>query len=390
MERKTRRGEGRVYVHGNHWWIDITYKGTRIRERVLPVSHPKGEKEARAVLKKKQVEIAEGKFLDVKRETKMTFRELAEKYINEYAKHYKKSWENSDKYYLVHLNDYFGNMQIERITREDVFRYQTKRKSEDGPSSVNHEISLMRSIFNMAIDVWAHPENKKFPLFSGRNPATMKNNSALKKLQENHRDRYMSKGELLKFLEAAEPDLADYALFAICTGLRKGEQRGLSAEKVNLQENLIKLAVSDTKTSKARFIPLCNIARNILQRRDCDFSKDIMRTNKKYPFGKALKGAKIENFHWHDFRRTFSTYMEECGVSAERRRRIMGHSEHKMTNTYTKIEIESLLREVRKLDTYLMEIVPKSYFSGTGRTQTGFDFMATKSENIVNSSKSNS
>ena len=378
MERKAKRGEGRVFVHGNSWWIDITYKGTRIRERVLPVSHPKGEKEARAILKKRQVEIVEGRFLDVKKESKVTFRELAEKYINEYAKHYKKSWENSDRYYLVHLNDYFGNMQIVSITREDVLRYQTKRKSEGGPSSVNHEISLMRSIFNMAIDVWTHPENKRLPLFSGRNPATMKSNSALRKLQESHRDRYMSKGELLKFLEVAEPDLADYVLFAICTGLRKGEQRGLSAAKVDLQQNLIKLAASDTKTSIARLIPLCNIARNILQRRGCDFSRDIMRTNKKYPFGKALERAKIGNFHWHDFRRTFSTYMEECGVSAERRRRIMGHSEHKMTRTYTKIEIESLLQEVRKLDTYLMEIVPKSYFSGTGRTQTCFDFRVRK------------
>jgi len=93
---------------------------------------------------------------------------------------------------------------------------------------------------------------------------------------------------------------------------------------------------------------------------------DIMRTGKTYPFGKALKAAKIEDFHWHDFRHTFSTYMEECGVSSERRRRIMGHRDHAMTETYAHIELGRLLEEVRKLDHYLREIVPKGEFSGTG------------------------
>ncbi len=327
---------------------------------MLGVSHPKAEKTARAVLKKKQVEMAENKFLDRKKETKMTFRELAEKYMDEYAKRYKKSWENSDKFYLIHLNDYFGNVQIDQITREDVLRYQTKRKNENGPSSVNHEISLMRSIYNMAIDVWSHPENKRQPLFSGRNPAAMNKTSCLKKLPEESRNRYMTRGELVKFLEAATPELADYALLAITTGLRKGELQSLSWKKVSPDESVIKLEASDTKTAKARYVPLCEIAKNTIERRNCDFSSDIMRTRKTYPFGKALKAAKIENFHWHDFRHTCSTYLEQCGVSAERRRLIMGHSENRMTKTYTHVELENLIQEVRKIDTYLMEIAPDS------------------------------
>lgn len=377
---ETKRGEGRIYVHGHWWWVDLTFKGTRFRSRVVLAGQPKAEKLARSVLKKKQVEMAENRFLDLKKETKMTFREMAEKYIEEYARYNKKSWEKSDKCYLVHLNKYFGNTRIDQITREDVLRYQAKRKAKVGASSVNHEISLMRSIYNMAIDIWTHPENKSQPLFSSRNPASMKKTSPLKRLPEESRNRYMTRGELVKFLEFANPELQDYALLAICTGLRKGELKGLSWKKISLDESVIKLKASDTKTAKPRYVPLCEIAKNIIERRDSDFSKDIMRTRKTYPFGKTLVAAEIENLQWRDLRRTFSTYMEQCGVSAERRRRIMGHSDNKMTETYTNVELESLIQEVRKLDNYLRDIVPSSISLWQGTAQ---NIPERKSENQV-------
>ncbi len=381
MEKNT-RGDGRVYRHGNSWWIDVSFKGTRIRERVCKALKPESKKNqdpgykiAKAKLAEKYLEIVKQEELSVeKEEVSMTFKELSSKYIEEYAKHKKKSWEKSDKCYLAHLNEYFDDMHIKAISPEHVLRYQIKRQSEVGASSVNHEISLMRSIYNLAIDFWKRPDDAEKPLFSGQNPARMRKKSALKKLKEIERDRSMTKGELVRFLQVADAEIADYALFAICTGLRKGEQVGLSAEKNKWDENTIKLHEYETKNGEDRLVPLCNIAKKILERRGWDFSRDIMRKDNKskqdkYPFGKAIKKAKIDNFHWHDFRRTFSTYMEECGVSEERRRRIMGHAGNKMTERYTKVALENLLKEVRKLDSYLMEIIPSSNFSGTGKAQ---------------------
>jgi len=364
METKSKRGNGRVYKHGNWWWIDIQFKTKRVRKSIIRVTAEKAEKIARAALAKEQVSIAEGKYLDMKKETKMTFRELADKYMTEWAMKKKKSWKQTDSCCLVHLNKAFGSKLIDDIYQEDVLAYQTKRLDEGvGPYTINHEISLLRGIYYMAMFTWRNPENRREPLFSGINPGVMRKKSALKKLPEVRRERYMTIDELKKFLEVATPELRDYALVALTTGMRKGELKGLNKGKVNFDEGVIKLKAVDTKTSEARSVPMCQIASRIIARRYCDFSSDIMRTGKTYPFGKALRAAKIEDFHWHDFRHTFSTYMEECGVSSERRGEIMGHSNRTMTGTYTHISVDSLLKDVRKLDAYLAKNVPSGEFS---------------------------
>ena len=59
------------------YWIDYYVNGHRKRERIGP-----DKKLAETVLRKRKVEIAEGKFLDKKRLVTTTFDELAEAYLN--------------------------------------------------------------------------------------------------------------------------------------------------------------------------------------------------------------------------------------------------------------------------------------------------------------------
>jgi hypothetical protein len=77
-------------------WVDYYVKGHRKRERIGP-----DKRLAATVLKKRKVEIAEGKFLERRRPTTTTFGELAHAYPA-HARENKRSWDR-DMRSLKHL-----------------------------------------------------------------------------------------------------------------------------------------------------------------------------------------------------------------------------------------------------------------------------------------------
>lgn len=66
-----------LYQRGDNWYMDFTFKGKRIREMIGP-----SRKGAEAVIAKRKAEIAENKFLDVKKEPDpVKFHEFAKEYL---------------------------------------------------------------------------------------------------------------------------------------------------------------------------------------------------------------------------------------------------------------------------------------------------------------------
>jgi len=394
------RGLGKVKLIKGWWYVDISRDGVRKRIRVVPSQKAKngkdeGETLAGVVLKKNQLDISEKKFLDVKVESKLTFNALADKFMEYTKTQNKKSLKSGYTCYIKHLKEYFGKMLIDQISPEDVLNYQDKRKSEGVLFSANREISLLRTIYNLATYLWKLKDDKRKPLFSGANPAKMIRGGGLKMLKEPRRDQFMKRGELITFLSAADEELTDHVLFAIVTGMRKGEQASITPEKVDFENCIVNLSADETKEGKEKRVPLCNIALNILKKRNCSFSQVVMRKDakavfqngkaiayKKNAFLTALEEAKKNDFHWHDFRHTAATYMEACGIPQERRERIMGHSDKsRMQQRYTHTEIDSLVSEVKKLDEYLREFIPVGYNKGITRSFTIFDASAKQNIN---------
>ncbi len=61
------------------WYIDYRFQGRRLRERIGP-----NKAQARTVLQKRRVEMAEGKFLEKRRESKTTLAEMAKLYLDKF------------------------------------------------------------------------------------------------------------------------------------------------------------------------------------------------------------------------------------------------------------------------------------------------------------------
>jgi len=86
-----------VLKKGKSWYIDYYVQGRRKREKIGP-----SKAQARVVLQKRKVEIAEEKFLDIQRHQKVKFEEMARSYVETYAKYNKRSWWR-DEISLKHL-----------------------------------------------------------------------------------------------------------------------------------------------------------------------------------------------------------------------------------------------------------------------------------------------
>ena len=75
-----------IYQRGENWYVDFTFKGQRIRESIGP-----SRKSAKKVIAKKKAEIAENKFLDVRKEPDpIKFHEFGKEYL-QWAKTNKKA-----------------------------------------------------------------------------------------------------------------------------------------------------------------------------------------------------------------------------------------------------------------------------------------------------------
>lgn len=373
--KERQRGIGRIYQFRGDWWADLAYDKKRRRRRIgrvgiMEKGRDQNKRQAELVLEqwRKKIEAErwhelddyETKKIEAEVEaSKRKFSDLADEFEKGYAIPSVPSWQESGKGCLENVKEYFGNKNAEEISRQDILDYQISRRKEVSPSRVNQEIGVICQCFNYA---------KEFLSFKGQNPAEYRGKtSALKRLKTKKRKQYLKPDDIAKFLEHADPEIRDYFLVAITTGMRQDEMALISERRVNMDKSYFQLFAHETKTKEDRKVPLCEIAKAAIKRRNFDFTRDIMRTPKKYPFGAALRQAGFkagrnddpDSICWHDLRRTFAKLFDGRGLSTEHRKQIMGHSIGEVAETYIPADIETLVADVRKLDIYLREFMPE-------------------------------
>ena len=102
------------------------------------------------------MEIAEGRYLNRKKEIKTRFRELSQWYLELEEIKRKKSCAR-DHTSIEKLDAYFGKMLITDITPSRVEKYKDHRLSKivqghtTRPATVNRELACIRHMFNLAI-----------------------------------------------------------------------------------------------------------------------------------------------------------------------------------------------------------------------------------------------
>ncbi|MCX5711589.1 MAG: tyrosine-type recombinase/integrase [Candidatus Omnitrophica bacterium] len=325
--------QGKLVV-GEEWVIDYRVNGRRVRETVSS-----SRQLAETVFQKRKVEIAENRFLDIKREQRVRFDSFADEYVEVYLKHNSRSWKKADLHNIKRLKRFFSAKHLHEITPFLVEQFKNKTSREVSPASTNRALTRLKAIFNKAI-AW-----KKF---NGDNP--VKSVKFFK--EDNARLRFLEKEEICKLIKNCSKTLRAIVIVALNTGMRKSEILNLKWHDIDFKRGNIYLL--KTKNGEKREIPMNEEVKGVLikVRKHPDspyifpneFGKPF--TNIRKSFFTACKKSNIINFRFHDLRHTFASQLVMCGVDLNTVRELLGHKSLEMTLRYSHLSPEHKKRAV--------------------------------------------
>jgi integrase len=325
-----------VFKKQGVYWIDYYVSGRRKRERIGP-----DKKLAEVVLKKRKVEIAEGKYLDKRTVPRCSFSELADLYL-EWAQVNHRGYVGT-RSRVEHFRRAFGSHQLREITPFTVDDYVSKRAALRKPATVNRDLVVLRHMFQKARE-WGkaleNPVSHQKPLRA-----------------ENRRLRYLSQEEITRLLDAADGILRPLLVVALHTGLGRGELFSLTWQDVDVKQGVIR--VLHTKNGERREIPMTDTLRATLQQLPRHLASDHVFPGKtgqglvdiRKRFHRALKHAGIEGFVFHDLRHTFASHLVMAGIDLVTVKEFMGHKDLKMTLRYAHLAPDYKRAAIERLDT---------------------------------------
>ena len=323
-----------------NYYIDYRFQGRRIRERIGP-----SKTLAQTVLRKRQVEIAEGRFLNKPKNSNTGLGEMIRLYMENYAKPSKRSCKD-DARILKGFLRYFGNIGLSSITSLRIESYRADRKGAVKDSTINREVTVLKGFFSKAVSWGKSAENpvKKVKLFK----------------ENNTRTRFLEKGEVELLLESCSDWLRPIVITALNTGMRKGEILKLAWDDVDLENRLLR--VRDSKSREARAIdmslPLVATLKALPKNADSPYVFPDKKGNRAGLFGsirgqfsRAVKSAGLKDFRFHDLRHTFASHLAMQGVDLFTIGAFLGHkSGYRMTQRYAHLSPRHRQKAIQALD----------------------------------------
>jgi integrase len=329
---------------GREYWISYYDQNRQYRREKVGTSKDAALQRLRDVMTAR----CEGRIIRKNPDTVTLFRDLCSWYLGLPQVRAKKSFKK-DREHCTKLIAEFGGKLLQQISPFMIENYRFKRLaviSHRGkpikPSTVNRELSTLKTVFNQAM------RNGK----AEANPV-----KGVKPFKENNaRDRVLSPEEYTRLLDACPTHLKPIVKLAYHSGMRRGEILGLTWGQVDLREGFIKLEGMDTKTNDPRLVPLNrelivmfqDMVRGLPMTPIFTYKGRSM-TEMHRSFTTACRNAKIEKFCFHDLRHTFVTNAFKAGVPIPHIMKITGHRSLSMFQRYNTITPEDLQAAIAKL-----------------------------------------
>jgi integrase len=225
-----------------------------------------------------------------------------------------------------HLIPHFGRLGLKQISTVDVNRWIAKRLGTSKPSTVQREFNTLRAILNDAMRsglIEKSPTSNADPI---RGAVA--------------RQRFLTNEELVALLAIADAQaewLPDFILWAVHSGMRKGEMQALTWADVRpLRTNRVVIDVKHSKSGKPRFVVATKTMQDILTRQmgrrvagdDRVFPVSKMTLRRRWEAARASAG--LADVTIHDLRRTHSTHAAVAGVDLRTLAGRIGHRDLSM------------------------------------------------------------
>ena len=280
---------------------------------------------AEKALRKIQVAIDEGRYLDIRNKTKkVLFGDFSKQYIESYAKLENRT-ARKQGIQMANVAKFFQGQYLQEVKQLDIRKYMAERMKTVKPSTINRDVSLIKSMYNRAKE-WG--------------VVTVNPTDGIKKLTENNeRCRWLTESEQDKLLSFCNGLTRTIVIVALRTGMRWGEIAHLKwgqapeSNYVDFERNKIVIHESLTKSKKGRWIPLGENVKwellNVPRQKGTDYIFLNPETGKplgsiKNAFNRAVRNAEIKDFTLHSFRHTFASQLVRNGVDFIRSSKVVG------------------------------------------------------------------
>jgi integrase len=294
-----------------------------------------------------------------------TVRDLCERFRAEHMPTRRFSVQRDYRSLTKVIEDEVGNRKVASITRDDMKKLHKKLTFESGtPYRANRVIGAASKMFSLAIIEWGmRPEP---------NPCR-----GLERNKESKRERYLSKEELGRLLDALNaypiPKFANVFRLLLLTGARAGEAISATWDQFRLEASggVWTKPASSTKVKKDHTIPLSAPARKLLadmhakrEQGEARVFPKIAEVTKLHPhWAKILAAAKISGLRIHDLRHSYASILASAGTPLLTIGKLLGHEQIATTQRYSHLINDALSKAAETAGSVIMgeksaEVVP--------------------------------
>ena len=335
----------------------LSYRDERGNQRTHKLANAADvtPQQARELCERTRTKIAMGTDVAVEREQLRAAPTVAE-FFNDsylpYIKSYKRSWSTDESVFRNHVLPVIGSVYIDAVTSEHITAIVARANIRLSHATTNRLVVLVRYMFNLAIR-W-------------RTAGVVSNPTATQQLKKltNHRERFLSAAEtqtLLAAVNLSPNRVLKYIIpFLLLTGARKREV--LDARWCDIDAPRSFWRIPFTKSGRERHVPLSAAALALLssvpKRANSDYIFASAKTLKPFvsiyfSWHTARTAAGLADVRIHDLRHSFASFLVNAGCSLYEVQKILGHASVVMTQRYSHLSQESLLRAVSHASVYV-------------------------------------
>ena len=236
------------------------------------------------------------------------------------------------------INDSISDYSIEQLTSKTLASFRDRRLI-DGQRTCQYDLILIRHCLKIAISEWG--------LMLSVNPV----DKIKKPPSPKARERRLKNGEYQRLKAASKltlnPNIWPIVVFAIETGMRRGEILGLSWDNIDLKRRTALLP--QTKNGSSREVPLSTRAVCVLQQQRPRTGNSPFPVNSnafRLPWDRLRGRAGLNDLRFHDLRHEAISRFFEMGLTVPEVALISGHKDVKMLFRYTHMRVDSVVSKL--------------------------------------------
>jgi integrase len=335
-KKKDRDG---VYTRKDRSGIWLSYKDANGRRKQIKTA-ALTIADAKKIRAAKVARVEKMKVLGVAEADAISFNSVAERYLTyQKPRISQQSYDRTESIIRNHLTPFF-DCNIGEIRSAHIERFVTSRMATASSGTVIKELNILKHIFRLAVRWELIPTD---PAAAVERPPTPPD-----------RVRYLYPDELVAILGCCPEWLRPIVILAVATGMRRGEILGLRWRDIDLVNKHAMLG--RTKNGDARIVTLNKIAITLLNQirpANAAIGKLFPNVRPDYvtgAFKRATERAKIEDFHFHDLRHTYASWVKMAGEDVHTVAVLLGHKDLRMAMRYQHLNATYLSNAAAKLE----------------------------------------